>query len=66
VEQTGGASFNLRDMKRASGAAPGPRIFEVVRSFYTLTLSGTLSLGDRLRIEVRRPERLIVSGLPLD
>ena len=66
AEQTGGASFNLRDMKRASGAAPGPRIFEVVRSFYTLTLSGTLSLGDRLRIEVRRPERLIVSGLPLD
>ncbi len=66
AEQTGGASFNLRDMKRASDAAPGPRIFEVVRSFYTLTLSGNLSLGDRLRIEVRRPEKLIVSGLPLD
>ncbi len=66
ARQTGGASFNLRDMKRESRAPPGPRIFEVVRSYYTLTLAGNLSLGERIKIEVKRPERLIVSGLPLD
>jgi VWFA-related protein len=66
ARQTGGASFNLRDMMRASEEEPGPRIFEVVRSFYSLTLTGNLALGDRVKIEVKRPEKLIVSGLPLD
>jgi VWFA-related protein len=66
ARHTGGASFNLRDMKRASNAPPGPRIFEVLRSYYTLTLAGNFALGDRLKIQVRRPEKLFVSGLPLD
>jgi len=64
--QTGGASFNLRDMKRTLSGPPGPRIFEVLRSHYTLTLSGNLSLGERIKVEVRRPGRLLVSALPLD
>jgi len=64
--ETGGASFNLRDMQRASKDPPGPRIFEVVRSYYTLTLSGNLALGERVKVEVKRPEKLLVSGLPLD
>lgn len=66
ARETGGASFNLRDMKRASDAPPGPRIFEVMRSHYTLTLEGNLSLGDKVKIEVKRPEKLLVSGLPLE
>jgi hypothetical protein len=37
-----------------------------MRSAYTLTLSGNLTLGDRFKIEVKRPERLFVSGLPLE
>lgn len=64
--QSGGASFNLRDMKKASDEPPGPRIFEVVRSYYTLTLAGNLALGDRFKVQVKRPEKLFVSGLPLD
>jgi hypothetical protein len=63
---TGGASFNLRDMQKASKDPPGPRIFEVVRSHYTLTLSGNLALGDKVKVQVKRPEKLLVSGLPLD
>jgi VWFA-related protein len=66
ARQTGGASFNLRDMKKSSNEPPGPRIFEVMRSYYTLTLTGNLSLGDRVTIDAKRPEKLIVSGLPLD
>jgi VWFA-related protein len=66
ARQTGGASFNLRDMKRASPAPPGPRIFEVLRAHYTLTLSGNLALGERIRVEVTRPGRWLVSALPLE
>jgi VWFA-related protein len=66
ARQTGGACFNLPDMKRSSQEPPGPRIFEVMRSYYTLTLAGNPSLEGKLRIEVKRPEKLIVSGLPLE
>ncbi|MCS6953843.1 MAG: VWA domain-containing protein [Bryobacterales bacterium] len=66
AQHTGGAPFNLRDMQRASKDPPGPRIFEVLRSHYTLTLEGNLALGERVRIQIKRPERLLVSGLPLD
>lgn len=66
ARQTGGASFSLRDMKRAGEAQPGPRIFEVARGHYTLTVSGNLSLGDRVRVEVKRPEKVFASALPLD
>jgi VWFA-related protein len=63
---SGGASFNLRDLRRASKDPPGPAIFEVLRSHYTLTLSGNLSLGERLKVEVKRPEKLFVSALPVE
>ncbi len=66
ARQTGGASFNLRDMKRTLNGPPGPRIFEVLRSHYTLTLTGNLSLGEKIKVEVRRPGKLLVSALPLD
>lgn len=66
AQQTGGASFNLRDMQRTSKQPPGPRIFEVIRSHYTLTLEGNLALGEKIRVQIKRPERLFVSGLPLD
>jgi len=63
ARETGGASFNLAQKGQA---APAALIFEVVRSAYTLTLSGNLALGERFRVEVKRPERLFLSGLPLE
>ncbi len=66
ARQTGGASFNVRDMRKSLNGPPGSRIFEVMRSHYTLTLSGNLSLGDKLKIEVARPGKLLVSALPLE
>ena len=66
ARQTGGACFALRDSQRTMDAKTAPRIFEVLRSPYTLTVEGNLALGERVRIEVKRPERLFVSGLPLD
>jgi VWFA-related protein len=67
ARQTGGASFNLRDMKKALGANPvGPRLFDVLRNHYVLTVSGNLSLGEKVRVEVKRPQKVFVSALPLD
>jgi VWFA-related protein len=66
ARQTGGASFSLRDMRKSLDGPPGPRIFEVMRSHYTLTLTGNLSLGDKLKIEVARPGKLLISALALE
>jgi VWFA-related protein len=66
ARQTGGGSLNLRDMKRASDAAPGKRIFEVVRGHYTLNVTGNLGLGEKVKVEVRRPGKLFISALPLE
>ncbi len=66
ARQTGGASFSLRDMRKTLEGPPGPRIFEVMRSHYTLTLSGNLSLTDKLKVEVPGRGKLLVSALPLD
>ncbi len=63
---TGGACFELRDRQRVPDGKTGSRIFEVIRSAYTLSVEGNLALGDRLRLEIKRPERVFVSGLPLD
>jgi VWFA-related protein len=63
ARRTGGASFSLQQLKRAESGAPGPRIFDTVRQFYTLTLSGNLSLSDKLRVEVRSRQKVFVSAL---
>jgi len=66
ARQTGGASFSLKDMRKSAKELPGARIFEVLRSYYTLTVAGNLSLGEKIKIEVKRPEKLFASALPLD
>lgn len=66
ARQTGGAPFNLRDMKKAGAGDPGARIFEVLRAHYTLTVTGNLSLGEKVRIEIKRPEKLFASALPIE
>jgi hypothetical protein len=67
AQQTGGASFNLRDLTRErEQAPPAERIFEVLRNHYTLTVRGNLALGEKVKVEVKRPGRMLVSALPLD
>jgi VWFA-related protein len=66
ARQTGGALFNLKDIKKTSNEPPGPRIFDVARSHYTLAVAGNLSLGQKIKIEVKRPEKLFASALALD
>ncbi len=66
AQQTGGAVVELRDRQRAQQDQTPEHIFEIIRSAYILSVEGNLALGERLRIEIKRPERLLVSGLPLD
>jgi VWFA-related protein len=66
ARQTGGASFSLRDMHKSMKDLPGARIFEVLRSHYDLTLTGNLSLGEKLKVDIQRPGKFLVSALPLE
>jgi VWFA-related protein len=65
ARETGGAWFVVRELKRMGGP-PGPRIFEVIRSPYILTLSGNLSLGEKVKVEIERPGRYQISALALE
>ena len=66
ARRTGGACFNLRDMRKDGSTAIGARIFDVVRGHYTLTVPGNLALGEKLRIEIARPGKWFASALPLE
>jgi len=66
ARQTAGACFELRDKQRVLDSKTAPRIFEAMRTPYIVSVEGNLALGERVRIDVKRPERLFVSGLPLD
>ncbi|MBI4910372.1 MAG: VWA domain-containing protein [Acidobacteria bacterium] len=66
ARQTGGASFNLRDLQRSGEKSPPGLIFSAMRSHYTLTITGNLGLGEKLRVEIKRPEKVQASILALD
>jgi Mg-chelatase subunit ChlD len=66
ARQTGGASFSLKDMRKTSVEPPGPRIFDVLRAHYTLTLAGNRSLGEKTKVEIKRPKKPFASVLPLE
>ena len=66
ARETGGAVFNLKNMRKAADSPPGPRIFEALRSHYTLTVAGNLSASQKLKVEIKRPEKVFASALPLE
>jgi hypothetical protein len=66
ARSTGGACFELRDRQRVPEGKTAARNFEVIRSASLLTVEGNLALGGQVRVEIKRPERMFVSGLPLD
>ena len=63
---TGGAMFQLSEMKKQAPGDIARRIFDTVRGFYAITVSGNLSLSEKSRIEVSRPEKAFVGALPLE
>ena len=64
ARQTGGASFSLPQKGSRGQASPAARVFEVMRSPYTLTLSGNLALGDRFKIEAKKKAGEVVHLRP--
>ncbi len=66
ARETGGAIFSLNDFRKNAVGQPGPRIFETVRKSYTVTLFGNLSLGDKVKVEIRNSQKVFVSVMPLE
>lgn len=64
--QTGGASFDLRAVSERMRGSPAERMFEVMRGWYTLTVTGNLPLGDNYKVETPADKKRLVSALPLD
>jgi VWFA-related protein len=65
ARQTGGVAMNMRDLSR-SGANPGVRVFEAIRSNYSVMISGNLPPSEKLKVEIRRTGKYFVSTLALD
>lgn len=67
ARRSGGASFLLKDLQKAGGTgSPAGRIFEVLRAHYTVTIAGNLGLGEKVKVEVKGREKLLVSALPVE
>ena len=66
ARQTGGASFNLREMRKNLDKNTGARVFEALRSHYVLTVAGNLPLSEKAKLEANRPGKLFVSTLPVE
>ncbi|MBM3813911.1 MAG: VWA domain-containing protein [Acidimicrobiia bacterium] len=65
ARQTGGVPISIRNIGRET-KSPAERVFEIVRGHYTLTLRGNLAVSDKLKIQLRRPGKYVISFLPLD
>ena len=63
---TGGATFNLRELRKVKEGEIARRIFEVVRGYYVVTVAGNFNLSEKAKLEIKRPDKLFVSALPLD
>jgi VWFA-related protein len=63
---TGGATFNLRELRKVREGEIARRIFDVVRGYYVVTVAGNFDLSEKAKLEVKRPDKLFVSALPLD
>jgi hypothetical protein len=66
ARQTGGAAMSIRELSKAKDKA-AVRVFDVIRGSYAVTLAGNLAVGEKMKVEVKRPgTKLFVSALPLD
>ena len=68
AKSTGGAAMSIRELEKdlGKGVRPGSRVFDVIRGNYTLTVPGNLPLSERLKVEVKRPQKVFVSALPVE
>jgi hypothetical protein len=66
AEKTGGAALNLQDLRKKTKQGPGELVFGLIRNQYDVTISGDFGLGDKAKIEVKRPGKYSVNYQELD
>ncbi|MCU0228259.1 MAG: hypothetical protein MUF01_11525 [Bryobacterales bacterium] len=66
AEKTGGAALNLQDMRKRTQRGPGELVFDLIRNQYSVTIEGDASLGEKARLQMRRPGKFAVSFLELE
>lgn len=65
AQQTGGASFYLKDLSK-NVTAVAPAVMDTVRHSYLLTLRGNLPLSEKAKISIQGKPKLQVSMLQLE
>ena len=65
AQKTGGASFRLNAKDQELSRKQVADIVKAVRSHYVVTLSGDKAPGEKFKLSVARPEKLLVSYQPL-
>lgn len=66
AEKTGGAALSLQDMRKRTKKGPGELVFDLIRNQYTVTISGDSSLGEKAKVQMKRPGKYAVSFLELE
>ncbi len=66
AEKTGGAALNLQDMRKRTQKGPGELVFDLIRNQYAVTIAGDFSLGEKARLQMKRPGKYAVSFLELE
>lgn len=65
ARNTGGVPLNMGELGKAS-KKPALKVFDAIRSNYLLTISGNLAPTEKMKIEVKRLDKVFVSWLVLD
>lgn len=65
ARNTGGVPMNIGELGKAS-KKPALKVFDAIRSNYLLTISGNLAPTEKMKIDVKRPDKVFVSWLVLD
>lgn len=65
ARNTGGVPMNIGELGKAS-KNPALKVFDTIRSNYLLTISGNLAPTEKMKIELKRPDKVFVSWLVLD
>lgn len=65
ARNTGGVPMNIGELGKST-KNPALKVFDAIRSNYLLTISGNLAPTEKMKIEVKRPDKIFVSWLVLD
>ena len=66
AEATGAIAVNLPDLAKKTKQGPGELVFQLIDSQYVVTVQGDLGLGEKTKIELKRPGKYRIGFMEMD